>query len=280
MAITEKFYETPTGKLLTIYEDQKKLNPITPKHHNLGSQLIVSMTSYGPRFKSLHLTLKSLLEQTVIPDAIVLWIAEEEISNLPNSVRALGASISIKSTKNLFSYKKIIPSLHAYPRAHIVICDDDIYYPRYWLEELVRNFGNFGNAILAHSVHRFHHLPSGQMAPYYDWSFDVQDNNSRARSYDTIAIGVGGVLYPRGSLHPEVTNESIFTKLCPRGDDLWLYVMARLNGFLPVKVGNRLHPIFWPGSQSVGMFKENMYKNDDIAIAELMSRYGNDIFSC
>ncbi|MFC5581100.1 glycosyltransferase family 2 protein [Rhodanobacter terrae] len=266
------------GKLLTLFEDQKRTSPITPKHHDLGSKLIISMTSYGPRFKWLHLTIKSLLEQTIIPDAIVLWIAEEEMGSLPNSVRELSDKITIAPTRNLYSYKKIVPALRAYPHAHIVICDDDIYYPRHWLEELVRSFAIFGKAILAHSVHRFHYLPNGQMAPYYDWSFDVQDNRSRTRSSDTIAVGVGGVLYPCGSLHSDVTDESLFTELCPRGDDLWLYVMARLNGFFPIKVGNRLHPIFWPDTQSVGMFRENMYKNDDVAISKLASHYGKEVF--
>ncbi|WP_157469103.1 glycosyltransferase family 2 protein [Dyella thiooxydans] len=267
------------GKLLTLYENQKRVDPITPKHHGLNGQLIVSMTSYAPRFKWLHLTIKSLLEQTIIPDALVLWIAEEELNLLPDSVRALSKKIVIEPTKNLYSYKKIIPALRAYHQAHIVICDDDIYYPRGWLEGLVCGFGNFKRAVFAHSVHRFHYSPSGQIAPYYDWSFDVQDNKARQRSFDTLAVGVGGVLYPHGSLHPDVTDESLFTSLCPGGDDLWLYVMARLNGFLPVKVGNRLHPIFWPGTQSVGLFKENMYKNDDIAIAKLMAHYGKEIFN-
>jgi hypothetical protein len=159
-----------------------------------------------------------------------------------------------------------------------VICDDDIYYPRHWLESLTSEFEKSAMATLAHSVHRFHYLPDGKLASYYDWSFDVQDNMARARSSDTIPVGVGGVFYPCGSLHSDVSDESLFSQLCPKGDDLWLYVMARLNGFLPVKVGRRLHPIFWPGSQSVGMFKENMYTNDDIAIAKLISYYGEEIF--
>lgn len=280
MASQEKFFETPMGKLLLFYENRKQVDPISSRHHGLENKLIVSLTSYGPRFKWLHLTIRSLLEQTVRPDMVLLWISEEEVDSLPDSVKQLSGAINIQSTNNLYSYKKIIPTLRMHHDAHIVICDDDIYYPRHWLEDLVRGFAENSKAIFGHMIHRFHFLPNGELAPYYDWSFDVQDNRARRRSSDTIAVGVGGVLYPSGSLHPDVTDESLFSALCPKGDDLWLFVMARLNGFLPVKVGNRLQPIFWPETQSVGMFKENMYRggNDDIAISKLKSHYGDRIF--
>ncbi|TAM63345.1 MAG: hypothetical protein EPN49_02390 [Rhodanobacter sp.] len=89
MTAMTKFFETPMGKLLAFYENQKRIAPIAPKRHGLDSQLIVSMTSYGPRFKWLHLTINSLLEQTIIPDAILLWISDDEINDLPDSVRDL-----------------------------------------------------------------------------------------------------------------------------------------------------------------------------------------------
>ncbi len=267
------------GKLLAAYENQKSVFPIVPRPHRLDKKLIVSMTSYRPRFKWLHLTLSSLLEQTVIPDAIILWVSKEEIDELPKSVQRLDSKITILQTRDIYSYKKIIPTIHRFPHAHIVICDDDIYYPRNWLDELVVGFTNDSQSIPSHMVARYHYLSGGKLAPYYDWSFDVQDNKSRIRSSDIIANGVGGVFYPNGSLYSDVTNEALFMKLCPSSDDLWLYVMARLNGFLPVKVGNRLHPIFWPGTQSTGLFKENMYKNDDLAINNLIAYYGSEVFS-
>lgn len=256
---------------------KRLLTQFYKKNHLLDGHLVISLTSYAPRFKWLHLTIKSLLEQTVLPDKIILWVAKEEINKLPETVLDLDGKIAIIPTEDLRSYKKIIPALSSYPDSHIVICDDDIYYPRRWLGELIGE--PHRKSILAHSVHRFHYWPNGKLASYSDWSFDVQDGKARQRSLDTIAVGVGGVLYPPGSLHPDVTNTSLFLKLCPGGDDLWLYVMARLNGFLPVKVGRRLHPIFWPDTQEVGLFKDNMYKNDDIAIEKLMSHYGREIFA-
>jgi hypothetical protein len=37
---------------------------------------------------------------------------------------------------------------------------------------------------------------------------------------------VGGVLYPSHVLDDEVKNEAVFTNLCPKADDIWLYVMG------------------------------------------------------
>ena len=42
--------------------------------------------------------------------------------------------------------------------------------------------------------------------------------------------GVGGVLYPPHSLHPEVSNEKVFMDICPHADDLWFYAMAVMAG--------------------------------------------------
>ena len=52
--------------------------------HRLPSELIVSLTSYPPRFKTLHLTIKSLLDQTVRPDRIILWIGRGAMDLIPD----------------------------------------------------------------------------------------------------------------------------------------------------------------------------------------------------
>lgn len=273
-----KFFETPMGVLLNLYEQEKIQFPITAKQHSLSSELIVSLTSHRPRFKWLHLTIESLLEQTARPDKLILWIANHEIGDLPKSLTTLAHKIEIRATEDLKSFKKIIPSLIAFPNAHIAICDDDIYYPRLWLQHLIEGSQANPTAIAAGAVHRFHTITAHQLAPYCDWSFDVQDGLARMPSRDTLPIGVGGVLYPPNSLHEDTTNIEILQELCPRGDDLWLYVMSKMRAYLPVKVGRKLQPIFWPGTQSHGLFLENMFQHDDIAIQKLSKRYGSKIF--
>src|SRR5262245_42159120 len=54
-----------------------------PVRHTLPGQLIVSLTSHPPRFPMLGQALRSLLEQDMRPDAVVLWLARHEFAALP-----------------------------------------------------------------------------------------------------------------------------------------------------------------------------------------------------
>jgi hypothetical protein len=92
----------------------------------------------------------------------------------------------------------------------------------------------------------------------------------------TFATGVGGALYPAGSLDPEVRDAATFTTLCPKSDDLWLYWMARRAGWRFRKIGRRRHFDCWPGTQSVALQHENAARGggNDRQISALIARYG------
>ena len=57
--------------------------------HGLATPLIVTLTSFPPRLPMLAKTLKSLLDQHTRPDRVVLWLAHEDIEQLPADVLAL-----------------------------------------------------------------------------------------------------------------------------------------------------------------------------------------------
>ena len=79
---------------------------------SLNKELIVSLTSYSKRFKTLPLVLDSLQKQTISPDKIELWIEENDKSLLPRRIYQF-KSVNIKICENgLSSYKKIIPTIH------------------------------------------------------------------------------------------------------------------------------------------------------------------------
>ena len=46
------------------------------------TKLIVSLTSFPERIPTLHICLSSLMQQTVKPDMLVLWLAKEQFPNL------------------------------------------------------------------------------------------------------------------------------------------------------------------------------------------------------
>ena len=235
--------------------------------------MIVSLTSYPARFGTLHLTLACLLDQTVRADRTILWIADGDLPALPTSVREFERrGVEIKACDDLRSYKKLVPALEAYPDAFVATADDDIYYGRRWLEVLVD--GCSRGVISCHRAHRIKFAEGGKAQPYLDWDFDARDAASRQPSGDLLPTGAGGILYPPYSLDGRVTDRALFERLSPNGDDLWFYWCARMAGTKYRKVGGKVWPINWEGSQESSLWEGNERGGNDAAIAALERQFG------
>jgi hypothetical protein len=243
--------------------------------HQLPTPLIVSLTSYRPRFHSLHLALLSLLDQTIRPDRVVLWIAHDEMGALPRQVRELTAfGLEIRTTDDIKSYKKLIPALHAFPAAHIATADDDVLYPRNWLELLCLGQQGDPGVITCHRAHRIPQPVHGAMPPYRTWEWDILDPEGSQPSRNLVATGVGGILYPPDAFHPDVIKSEIFTKLCPQADDMWFYWMARRAGTLYRKIGPRFRLLHLPGSVDDGLFTLDV---NDAQVDNLFREFGDPL---
>ncbi|CAM2802479.1 hypothetical protein RAHE111665_01885 [Rariglobus hedericola] len=68
---------------------------------------------------------------------------------------------------------------------------------------------------------------TGEIQNYKEWEWETQHTGPSTLLFPT---GHVGVLYPPGSLHPDVTNIALFQSLCPHADDVWLKAMALLAG--------------------------------------------------
>nr|WP_246586855.1 glycosyltransferase family A protein [Stakelama flava] len=244
----------------------------------MNRELIVSLTSYPPRFPYLHLTLKSLIDQSVKPDRIVVWIADDDLDALPQECWAFESEVEFVACADVKSYKKLSFALQRHPDSYIVTADDDVFYHRKWLESLVHEARIGTPDVLCHVAFRFHLADDGSVAKYSEWSRDVQDAYSRRSSEDLVAIGVGGVLYPPGALSAEAADVELSQRICPHGDDLWYFAMARLKGTRVRKVGPRLKAVLWDGSQDAGLFKFNVPFGNDRSVANLVARYGMSLF--
>ena len=241
--------------------------------HSLPGELVISLTSYRPRFPHLHLALLSLLDQSVRPDRLILWISHAEMDDLPKAVTSLvRLGLDIRATRELRSYKKLIPALEMFPQAFIATADDDVLYPRDWLEALCANQGHDGGRVIGcHRAHRIPRPEGGRLRPYREWHWDVADSASRQPSVDLVPTGVGGILYPPRSLHPATTDDAAFLRLCPDADDLWFYWMARRAGSRHCRVGSGFRMLHLPGTIENGLFATGA---NDPQIANLSSEYG------
>ena len=247
---------------------------VSGEPHRLPGELVVSLTSYPPRYPTLHLTLRSLLAQRVRPDRLILWIAHHDMQPLPGEVRELERhGLEIRACDDLKSFKKLIPSLEAFPDAFIATADDDLYYPTDWLAELGEAW-MAEPSITCHRAHRLMRSSDGRIAPYLRWQVDVQDERAHRPSADLVPTGAGGIFYPPHSLDPRVTDRSEFERLCPHGDDLWFYWCARLAGTAIRKVGGRFQQITWPGSQEESLWEANRQGRNDEMIGALVEEFG------
>lgn len=238
-----------------------------------GNGLVVSLTSYPPRFGTLHLTLKSLLSQSFIADRIVLWIAHADMALLPVAVTDLQrAGLEIIGCDDTRSYKKMIPLLQQSGDIDIVTADDDVFYWRDWLQQLVQARKPGKLEIICHRMHRVKLNADGLPISYNDWDFETTNSESSALNFPT---GIAGVLYPAKVFSPGVLDVQAFMTLCPRGDDIWFWWMARANGatFKRVPEFNQVH--CWDGSQEVALWKDNIGATfNDHQIRAMIDAYG------
>jgi len=241
------------------------------RKHNLPCNLIVSLTSYPPRFPTLAFTLKTLLMQSVKPDRVILWICNVDYSQLSDDVLALKEKgLEIRTCSDLGPYKKIIPALKEFPDAFIATADDDINYTSDWLAKLAASWKGDNKNIICHRAHRIELGSDNLPRSYRDWTFDVP---GPLETRGIMPIGAGGVLYPPGSLHPDVTDEKLFSRLSPKADDVWLYWMGRRNGAIYIKTPGKRILFDWPGSQDVGLFHNNWAGNENDRKIQAMIQY-------
>ncbi len=198
-------------------------------------EVIVSLTTYGVRFYEVYLAIESLMQQTVKPNKIVLWLdyslQDEPLPVLLQNQVARG--LEIRYCEDLKSYKKLVPSLESYPDSVIITADDDIMYSVDMIEKLVNAYNRDNSKIYCNRMHRITFRDDGSIDKYVNWEFECDSLEPSKLVFPT---GCAGCLYPPKSLSLEVLNKEVFMSICPYADDVWFKCMSLLNGTLCQKV--------------------------------------------
>jgi len=199
-------------------------------------QLIVSLTSYPARIKQIHKTINTLLNQTLKPDRLILWLTKEQFENreLPeNLLKLRDLGLEIKWYSDLKSYKKLIPALREFPNDIIVTADDDLYYQRDWLESLYSAYLKNPKYIYTRRAPEIVNKKAYfAITPHYL-------NTNYKPSYTNQIMGGAGTLYPPGSLYKDIFDEDKIKKLIPTYDDIYFWAMAVLGGSKIALVKNK-----------------------------------------
>ena len=264
-------------QLLSMWEE-RIIKPIR------NEKLIVSLTTYPQRIVDIDVVIFSLINQSIKPDKIILWLAYEEFPNLerdiPNHVLNLKKlGLEIEFCHNIYSYNKLIHALEKYPNDLIVTADDDIYYPYNWLEKLYKSYLENPNVIHCHRGHRIRFDDKNNILPFNQWLQEFKPKNS-SPSYLNFATGVGGVIYKHKVLHNDIFNEELFIKLCPKDDDVWFWIMALLKN---TKI-NIIDSNFYTGNFAIGynyyskLCDINVVQNfSDIQLDNCFKYYGDKL---
>jgi glycosyltransferase involved in cell wall biosynthesis len=255
-----------------IIKDSKKLKPLRPLDPEKNQKLVVSLTSFPERIPDIFFNLYSLLNQTMQPDMLVLWLAEEQFPNkekdLPKRVLDLQKyGLTIKWCKDIKSYKKLIFSLKEFPNDIIVTADDDIYYPENWLELLYNSYLAEPQNIHCHRAHKITFNTQNELNSYNEWPKCITNSTS---SYLNFFTGAGGVLYPPKSLYKDILNEGLFMQLCPTADDIWFWAMTILNNNKIRIVNENINNFVFVNPElefrltdAASLYKINLIKNDE-----------------
>lgn len=239
--------------------------------------IIVSLTTFPKRLHIVHLSIESIMRQSMKADKIILWLSREEIkeNKIPKKLKRLqkrGLIINFVE-ENLRSYKKLFYTLKDYKESLIITIDDDTIYPSWFIKTIYKKYKIYPTCIIGYRCSHMVKEDNFSLKPYLSWP----QTKMGKPSFNTFSTGVGGILYPPNSLNKEVFNKGLLLKKCPLGDDIWFKAMGLLNNTKTAQVFNnsRLFHII-SKSQKDSLWKHNngLQNRNDIQLKAVFDHYG------
>lgn len=249
-----------------------------------NKKVIVTLTSWSGKIHNAYLAIRSLLNQTLPPNEIVLWLAEEEFTDkqIPSTLSTLvdNELLTVKChPTNIRSAKKLIPALMdpTLNTEMLVTADDDIVYKSDWLQELVAAHLKEPEAIIAHRARAVQFEESGALKPYSNWR--LQNTKADAEGKLLFTTSGGGMLFPPNSLHSGAADSDLFMKLTPTGDDIFWFVHALMHGTKIVLTENPqtvIADINGEEEQAISLWATNQLGANDAMLQAILNHYKTD----
>lgn len=238
-------------------------------------EVVVTMTSFPARFKTIHLAIRSLMMQSYKPDRIILYLDETvKDSDITPQMRDLvnqGLEIR-KRPIDMKVHKKYYYAMKEFPDAIIVTADDDVMYRKNLIETLIETHKKYPCAICSKRVHRMLLNNSGSLLPYNDW--DIECSSIDVPSMELCATGVGGVLYPPHLLSEDVFDVDLFLKLSPKADDLWLKYIETISDIPVVRAPGKYNLSYMIQSvQELGLRNSNVSESQNDYFIKNLDNY-------
>lgn len=240
------------------------------------ADIIISLTSFPARIDTVWITIQTLLNQTVKPKKVILWLAEEQFINkekgLPQKLlKQKEYGLTIRFCDDLRSHKKYFYAMQQYPECAIITVDDDIFYPETLVEELQNLSKKYPDTVCCTWAHEIT-LENDGIAAYRKWKYGVKGYEP---SRKIIPIGCGGVLYPASILPMETFEKETIKKICLNSDDLWLKCMSAIIDVPAVRI--RKEPLIYYSlitTKSSGLYVTNIGQDrNDVALRKILELF-------
>lgn len=245
---------------------------LLPDVQKIGN-VTVSLTSHSKRVSDFApFAIYSIFHQTVLPNRIVLNINQEKWNddNLPELIQKLQiAGLEVNFCEDVGPHTKLLPAMLKYPEEVIITIDDDIYYDKELVEELLstREASEKTNVVVCRTAKEIT-FEDGKMLPYSQWPQATPDSKTYLSPF-----GWSGMLYSPHCFSEEVFNKDVYQKLCPKADDIWFTIME-LIGNVPIVMVRDTH---WTGKGEVDHTNEYVAQNSDALHFQNAENGGNDV---
>lgn len=222
------------------------------------SPVVVNLTTFGHRAATAFYTIESIGLGQSRPGRLILWVDDPVIlDRLPVSlVRLQRRGLEIQRCEDFGPHNKQFPYATSIQRHKepLVAADDDILYPRRWLQGLLAAYREDPRVITCYRAHRVE-FDGDRLKPYLQWT----PRTGREAMLGVFPTGVSGVIYPPELLEQLSDRGTEFLSVAPRADDIWVHAVAVASRIHTRQVTERQQYFTAvPGTQIGTLFRVNV----------------------
>ncbi|MDK8798076.1 glycosyltransferase [Corynebacterium sp. MSK044] len=239
---------------------------------------VISLTTYGKRLSTAVYAIASLLVGTVrLP--VILWLDAEDFNGPwpPRLKRLVQRGLDVRCSDGKYGpHTKYYGTFQEFAGkgVRVITVDDDMMYPRWFVEKLLNAADASPRNVVAYRAHTIT-MNEAALAPYRLWTATFTTDPS----FRHFATGVSGVIYPASMVEFVAARGKEFQGKAPLADDVWLNHCA-------LRSGHRVRQVFphprefsiipmsqrqalvrsnqWGGGNDVQL--EATYTDEDIAV--------------